>query len=164
MTAMTTTTHASRAKRILVVDDVPDVLSLFRDAARRLRGIDAEIVTEVNALRAIERLQHEQFDIVLSDCRMREADGIAVLSAARATNPRGIRVLMTAYSSIPAEVGRVEGMSADVYLHKPAPASDVLKLLRALLAEDAGVIEEKRDQARAFEQAAKAAGDSVRIR
>lgn len=151
------------AKRILVVDDVPDVLSLFRDAARRLRGVDAEVVTEVNAARAIERLQRERFDVVLSDCRMREADGIAVLSAARAANPRGIRVLMTAYASIPADVGRVEGMGVDVYLHKPAPASDLLKLLRALLAEDAGVIGEKRDRARAIERAARLAGDGVRI-
>lgn len=158
-----TKTPSPPRRRILIVDDVPDMLMVFQDAARRLRDVEFDIVVEANGRRAIERIWESPFDIVVSDCRMRETDGVSVLSAAKEANPSGLRVLMTGYSTVPTDLARVESMEADAYLHKPLPVTDILKLLRALLKGDPETLHERRQHARAIERIAAVANEPVRV-
>lgn len=141
-------------RRVLVVDDVPEICDLFRRIARRIRTHDVQLVTEVNSARAKALLQREPFDLVVSDFRMREVDGIEVLSTARQANPGGRRVLITGYNELPAPLAHIREAEVDAYLQKPLEDQDLVVLLGGLLAGDAALLEETRGHARALEKAA----------
>lgn len=150
-------------KRVLIVDDVPDILSLFRDASRRIRGYHLDVVTEANPKRAIELLGSVDFDLIVSDVRMKETDGVEVLEAARQKTPNAIRVLMTGYHTVPADLERVLRMNADAYLHKPIGVSDIVRLMRALLAREPETLRERQQHARMIERIAAISNEDVRV-
>lgn len=123
--------HPSR--RLLVVDDLPDVLHLVRGLARRVPGMQVRVEAEVSSARAIRLLRESPFDLVVSDQRLAEDDdGLAVLAAAREMQPLARRVLMSGYE-VPAPLDRVRAADVDAYLAKPFPASETIGLLGALL-------------------------------
>jgi CheY-like chemotaxis protein len=66
-------------KRILVVDDDQSIIDLLKDALPTL-GFDADFTTDGS--QAIEMLKEQFYDLVLSDIRMPEINGIEVATAA----------------------------------------------------------------------------------
>jgi YesN/AraC family two-component response regulator len=46
-------------------------------------------------LQALERARHETFDVVISDLRMPEVDGIDFLSLMSALQPHSVRMILT---------------------------------------------------------------------
>jgi PAS domain S-box-containing protein len=70
----------SEAIRVLHVDDEPGLLDLSRTLLER-HGLDVATETAVPA--ALDRLEAEPFDCVVSDYQMPRADGLAFLAAVR---------------------------------------------------------------------------------
>lgn len=157
---------ASVPKRVLVVDDMPEICEFFAALLRRVKALRIDLVTEVNSAHALEILRESRFDLVISDFRMKHVDGVEVLSAARAANPRGHRVLMTGYNEIPASIERIRLAGVDAYIQKPLRSQDLLLLVLDFLNENAGAIESWRSNARELElvglkeERGVAAGDS----
>src|SRR5690606_15422801 len=79
---------------ILVVDDEPAVrfslVELLEAAGHAVRAVE-------HAPAALEALESEPADLVLSDLRMPALDGLALLAEVRARHPTTVFVLMTAY-------------------------------------------------------------------
>lgn len=140
--------------RVLVADDVPEVAALVAHVVRLVRTGRIEVTVELDGRRAVERVSHTSFDLVVTDCRMRGADGVEVLSAARRLHPAGRRVLMTGYDEVPVAFDRLRDACVDAYLHKPLRAQDLLLLVSGLLREDPLVVEHARIAARDLEFAA----------
>jgi DNA-binding NtrC family response regulator len=138
-------------RRIMVVDDVPEILELFKGLVRRIRTVDVELVTEVNSARAKEMAATQRFDLVLSDFRMRQVDGLEVLQAAHDANPAGARILMTGYNEVPAEVSRIQRAHIDAYLQKPLKSQEVLALMLDFLQSNKASIEAFQQHARELE-------------
>ena len=84
-------------RTILYVDDEP---ALCRAFERALRGPNMRIVTTTSAPHAVELLGSEAFDVVATDYRMPELNGIEVLREARQRLPGARRVLVS---------GRIDG-------------------------------------------------------
>jgi DNA-binding NtrC family response regulator len=82
--------------RILVVDDDPMVLFVFRDALRDL-GEAYEIVTAQRGLKALEEVKEEPFDLVITDLSMPDLGGIELTKAIRRESPDTAVVWITAY-------------------------------------------------------------------
>ncbi|HET6403666.1 MAG TPA: response regulator [Candidatus Thermoplasmatota archaeon] len=139
------------AKRILVVDDIPEIGDLFRGIHRRLRSPACAFFSEVNSARALELVRSTPFDLVISDYRMREVDGIEVLRAARECNPSGHRVLMTGYNEIPTTMQRIRAADIDAYIQKPLKAQDILVMIIDMLNENRDAIAAYRAEAREIE-------------
>jgi two-component system response regulator HydG len=139
------------SRQILVVDDLPEIGDFFRALMRRMKDFDIQITTEVNSQRALELVEERTFDLVISDFRMRQVDGIEVLSAARKKNPDGLRVLMTGYNEIPTSMERIRGAKIDAYVQKPLRSQDVLLLIFDLLSGNAVALERCRADARELE-------------
>jgi two-component system response regulator PilR (NtrC family) len=67
---------------------------------------------------AIDVLQKEQVDLLLSDIRMPDVSGVEVLRAAKDTNPDIIAIMMTAYASTETAVEALR-LGANDYFTKP---------------------------------------------
>ena len=140
--------------RALVVDDVPEICNMYKMLFHRIRGVETELVVETNSAVAVQLLREGSYDLVVSDFRMREADGVEVLRAAYERNPRGRRVLMTGYNEIPTSIERIRSAHIDAYIQKPLKMQDVLIMLTQLLVGDEASIRAYRERAGAMEEIA----------
>ena len=96
--------------RVLVVDDEP---KLGKFAAQML-GLDGHEVVRVEGGReALSRPAGAPFDVVETDLRMPEVDGLAVLRAARALPEPPEMVLMTAFATAESAVEAMKAGAAD---------------------------------------------------
>ena len=111
--------------RILIVDDEPNIAGLIVHALSP-GGYDLE--TADGGLPAIERLRAADFDLVITDVMMPDADGFAVLEAARRRpNPPGV-IVVTGFGSIDSAVKAMKHGAAE-YVTKPF---DIGKLKEAV--------------------------------
>lgn len=136
---------------MLVVDDLPEIGDFFRSLVRRVRGGDVDLVVEINSARALDLVRTTKYDLIVSDFRMRELDGIEVLAAAHRSDPDGVRVLMTGYNEIPTTMARIRQANIDAYIQKPLKAQDLRVLLSQLLARDPAALAACRAAARELE-------------
>lgn len=132
---------ARPAVRVLVVDDVPEVARIVGHSARQVRSHKVEVVSEVNAARAYERVGKEKFDLVISDFRMREVDGLQLLARAHETNPDGKRLLLTGFAGSIGGSPSLAGAALDGCLEKPMTPSMLTELLGAVLAGDRSTLD-----------------------
>ena len=115
---------------ILVVDDEPFAVDFLVRSFRAYRTIGAG-----NGKAALETLRKEKVDLVVTDFRMPEMNGLELLRACRAEFPAVRRVLLTAYDDLPEIVrARADGV-VDQVLHKPASLSTLLEMAHRMLDE-----------------------------
>jgi two-component system response regulator PilR (NtrC family) len=108
-------TVAAPAARILIVDDERSMREMLGILLRR-EGHD--VVVADNGRRAIECLNQKPFDLVVSDARMPDIDGLEVLRHARTINPSVIAIMITAFGS-PDLIKGVEQLGVTDYVEKP---------------------------------------------
>lgn len=101
--------------RLLVVDDDSGMRVMLAD---HLHTLGLAVSSARSGQDAVELLNSEAFDIVLTDLVMPGVDGMAVLEAARQSDPRTHVVVMTGYSSLKTAINSVRSGAFD-YLTKP---------------------------------------------
>jgi two-component system response regulator PilR (NtrC family) len=107
--------------RVLVVDDERSMRELLSITLRRA-GYGVTLA-ETGAV-AVERLRRERFDLVVTDLRMQETDGMAVLRAAREHSPDTVVVVVTAYASTETAVEAMK-LGAWDYVTKPFKLDEI---------------------------------------
>jgi DNA-binding NtrC family response regulator len=106
---------------ILIVDDEPNT----RFALRYLLEKTHRVATAECAEEALERLEHEPFDVVLADLALPGRDGLWLLARVRERWPATRRVLISGQSGVCASLL----MSSDIaqaFLEKPASVEELL--------------------------------------
>ena len=107
---------------ILVCDDVKSICEVL-DIALRKQGHRVETVTSGAA--ALKKISSARYDVVVTDIRMPDTDGIEVLRHARKESPESAVLLITAVEDYEAAVQAVNA-GAFQYIHKgPALVEDV---------------------------------------
>jgi CheY-like chemotaxis protein len=119
-------------KRILFVDDEQNVLTAIGLELRKERA-RWTIVFAVGASAAIDALQGEPFDVVVSDLRMAGMDGVAFLTRVRATWPNAARVVLSGSAWKSSVDGA--GLLAHEVLSKPCSTPALLACLERHLAK-----------------------------
>lgn len=115
--------------KLLFVDDEPDILDSLSRAFRR----EYRIFTATSGAAGIELLRTEQIDLVISDQRMPDVTGDAVLKFAMEQQPEAIRILLTGYSDMESLVRCVNEAGLYKYITKPwEPENLRLTVVRAL--------------------------------
>ncbi len=118
-----------RRVRILVVDDEPDMAA---NIGLILRTAGHETLVETDALEALEAVERERPDLVVSDLRMPGLDGLAFVERVKRAHPEVSVVLLTGYASVDSAVEAMRRGASD-YLAKPfAPDELLLRVERAL--------------------------------
>jgi DNA-binding NtrC family response regulator len=100
--------------RILIVDDEPDMVE---NCARILRRSGHRCLTATDPRRALALLESERPDLVLTDLKMPEVDGLAVLRRAHELDPTLPVIVITAFATIESAVAAVKEGAFD-YLPK----------------------------------------------
>jgi len=93
--------QASHSLRVMIVDDEPIVGKRLRPALEK-HGFEVE--TFLDPSKALARLMEQDFDIVVTDFRMEELDGIQVLTHVMEKCPQTRVILITGYATV--EVAR----------------------------------------------------------
>jgi DNA-binding NtrC family response regulator len=118
-------------KRILVVDDEVNVLFIMHDALIRLDS-EYEIVTAQNGHQALGKVRAMPFDLVFTDLRMPDMDGVELTQAIKTVNPNTVVIWMTAYGS---HNVRAEAARLMIYecLDKPVEVTEIWRIAREAL-------------------------------
>jgi len=106
------------SKRILVVDDDPDIRQVLLD---RMSAYGYAVETAIDGREALDALRRGRFDGMLLDMRMPQVDGIEVLRQARLQRP-DMPVVMLSALSVQEQVARATAQGACAYLIKPFDA------------------------------------------
>ncbi len=101
--------------RILAVDDDHNFLKVL---AYNLSRAGARVETAENGRQALERLRQEAFDLVLSDVKMPELDGLGLLRELRLSHPDLPVILVTAHGDIEMAVQAMQWGATD-FITKP---------------------------------------------
>ncbi|MGA2515720.1 MAG: sigma-54 dependent transcriptional regulator [Thermodesulfobacteriota bacterium] len=109
--------------KILVVDDEAPVRDIVRKGLSQMGGYGVEVAQ--NGVEAIEKIEKDVFDLVLTDLKMPEMDGIELLKTIKGTRPEVMVILMTAYGSIETAVEAMR-IGANDYITKPVDLNELL--------------------------------------
>ncbi|WP_417563640.1 FAD-dependent oxidoreductase [Microbacterium sp.] len=109
---------------ILAVDDDPAVLGAVRADLRGRYGRHYRVMSAPGGREAIDvlerlRLREELVAVVVSDQRMPDIEGTAVLTAAQRLFPAVRTVLLTAYADTDVAIGAINDVHLDYYILKP---------------------------------------------
>jgi two-component system, probable response regulator PhcQ len=108
--------------RIVLVDDEENILSALRRVLRQSlpeKGVKASLETFSSAAQALERANEQPFDLVISDYRMPEMNGVSFLMALRAIQPDAARVILSGYADHDALLGAINEAGIARFLEKP---------------------------------------------
>ena len=119
------TTSAAAAARILIVDDEPAVAKSLCDT---LGSEGYETVGCNSSQAALEALDSTSFDLLLTDLKMPEMDGIALCQAAQKSDSNLVSILMTGAGSITSAVQAMKAGALD-YITKPLELNAILAVL-----------------------------------
>jgi response regulator RpfG family c-di-GMP phosphodiesterase len=116
--------------RILVVDDELLICELVQEL---LEGEGAEVVTEVDGPSALDLLEREPFDLVLTDLRLgNNTDGMQILEHAIQFHPDVAVILMTGFPTLENAVQSLK-IGAYDYITKPFTVDSVRAVVRRAL-------------------------------
>ncbi len=116
-------------KKILIIDDDPTICLMLQGLLKR-KGFDADTV--FSAGEALKRLENIQFDLVLSDFRLPDFDGLELLQKIKAMHPHVPVIIMTSYADIRTAVNAIK-MGAYEYVTKPLNPDEILLLINSAL-------------------------------
>ena len=100
---------------ILLVDDEADNLALLY---RTLRG-SYNLEKTTSPLQALEMLKEKDFELVISDHKMPEMDGVEFLKRVQLMKPQVMRILLTAYSDANILIDAINYAKIYRYVKKP---------------------------------------------
>lgn len=114
---------------ILIVDDERVLREELADffQSQGLHAVIASCVTE-----ALERVDGRDFDVILTDIRMPDADGIELIRQLRERAPETQVLVMTAHPTVDTAVAALRLGAAD-YIKKPLILVDLLHKVRYLI-------------------------------
>jgi HD-like signal output (HDOD) protein len=82
------------SKRVLFVDDEPNILDGLRRMLRSMRK-EFEMSFATGGVQALQIMEEKDFDIIVSDMRMPGMDGAQLLAEVKKKHPHTIRIMLT---------------------------------------------------------------------
>jgi DNA-binding NtrC family response regulator len=123
---------AENANRILVVDDEENA----RIALSKILEQEGYQVSSVaNGLEALEFLQHEKVEVIITDLRMPEMGGLTFLRELSKHYPRSQVIMITAYGGVESYLEAIH-LGAYEYIHKPVKLEELRMVMQKMLSEN----------------------------
>jgi DNA-binding NtrC family response regulator len=120
-------------KRVLVVDDDEAILDVL---GQYMKIIGLDVVCAASGEAALAAFKKDDFDIVISDMKMSNMDGLTLLGEIKKIDPDILFIMITGYPSIETVLEAMKRGSID-YLIKPFQFDEIkIKIERALVEKD----------------------------
>lgn len=134
--------------RIMIVDDEPNILSSLTRVLKKVD--DWEIETYESVVEAIKRAQTTTFELVISDYRMPEMDGVDFLNEIRKFQPEAMRIILSGFTELQALLGAINEAEIFRYICKPWDDHDLIATITHALSHREVLVENRRlaDQVR----------------
>jgi DNA-binding NtrC family response regulator len=113
--------------KILFVDDQINVLNSLK---RTVEDEDCEVYTALSAKEGLKLTKEHTFDVIFSDIKMPELDGIAFLAKTREIQPDSVRIVLSAYADREQVLNAVNKGFVWGYQTKPWDSDDLILTLR----------------------------------
>jgi HD-like signal output (HDOD) protein len=113
-------------RHVLFVDDEPHVLDSLRDALRSRRA-EWTMAFACGSEAALEALEKQEYDVVVSDMRMPGMDGADLLARVRTLQPSTVRIVLSGYADLDVLM-RATAVSHR-FLGKPCDTSDLIRVV-----------------------------------
>ena len=115
-------------KKILVVDDEPDILKVV---TFRVKKLEYEVVTATNGQEALDLIQKEEPDLILLDIELPVMNGYEVCQRIKTNEKlKHIPIIFLTASSASKIAEKVKEFNADDYLIKPFDSEELLKKIK----------------------------------
>jgi two-component system NtrC family response regulator len=118
-------TKTQEQLRILLAEDDA---SLSRVVQFKLEHRGYSVTTAKNGVEALDLIRRRNYDLLLTDVRMPEMDGIELLSKAKELRPELYVVLITAHATVRQAVDAMKGGAFD-YLTKPFDENELFSVV-----------------------------------
>ncbi|WP_434774007.1 two-component system response regulator GlrR [Pantoea agglomerans] len=128
-----------QAAKLLLVDDDPSLLKLL---GMRLRSEGYQVITAASGPEALRLLQKEKIELVISDLRMDEMDGLALFGEIQKRHTGLPVIILTAHGSIPDAVSATQ-QGVFSFLTKPVDKDALYKAIDEALAQQAPVSDDR---------------------
>jgi CheY-like chemotaxis protein len=122
---------SDEANKILVVDDSPQVCKALSDV---LKASGYQARTAPSAERALQIVETDHFDLVITDLKMSGMNGMDLAKKIFAQMPGVPVVILTGFGDMDAVIGALRSGVAD-FLKKPFSIDEVLSVVRRELAK-----------------------------
>jgi CheY-like chemotaxis protein len=122
-------TKKDKIYKILVVDDEPGIRELLFDI---LNFLGFQSIVAANGVEALETLARDKVDLIISDIRMPQMNGIELLKAAKKQNPKIPFILVSGYKLNDVDKAFADEM-ANGFLAKPFEIDQIKNIIFNLL-------------------------------
>ena len=113
---------------VVIVDDEEMVLTSLSSFLSL--ETDYNVVTFTQPEKALEYIEQNSVDLVISDYLMPEMDGISFLSRVKAMQPNTTRIILTGYADKENAIKAINDVGLFQYIEKPWDNDDLLIVLR----------------------------------
>jgi DNA-binding response OmpR family regulator len=123
------------AKKILLVDDDPDILGAMQTA---LADLEADLVTARDGDEALEQAAEHQPDLVILDMMLPRRSGFLVLEKLKVKKRKGEKPYVVMITGNEGSRHKIfaENLGVDDYINKPFRMERLVDSVRGLLAQD----------------------------
>ncbi len=102
-------------RRLLIVDDEPDMLDFLDRVFRR----EYEVVRAQSVEEALQHVDGGPLDVIVTDRRMPRRSGLELLEIAAQRQPHAVRVLLTGYADSLVDEKVAQWRLVDAWVSKP---------------------------------------------
>ena len=115
--------------RVLVMDDDQEMCGLLSDV---LKGEGFSAITTHDSLEASKILKKEEFDIIITDLKMKGLKGLDLLEETKRVSPLTPVIIITAFGTIESAIQAIK-MGAYDYITKPFQMDELILTVRKAL-------------------------------
>ncbi len=112
--------------KILVVDDEPSICSMV-NRFLEMNNYQADIAN--NGKEALEMIEKNHYQLVLSDIKMPEMDGISFMQAAKEVNPEILFIIMSGYGTLESAI-QAQKLGAINFIKKPLSVIELISTIK----------------------------------
>jgi hydroxymethylpyrimidine pyrophosphatase-like HAD family hydrolase/CheY-like chemotaxis protein len=120
-----------KAAKVLIIEDSLGIANALGRALSLVQDGEYEVKTCPSGENALDQLEEQAFDLLITDLRLPGMDGLEILEWVSKNHPEMRSILITAYGS--PQVEERARQLANAYLPKPFRLSDLLQLVQHVL-------------------------------
>jgi CheY-like chemotaxis protein len=127
-------------RRVLLVDDDPNILSGYRRQLRR----EFDLATANSGQEGLDIIrQEDEFAAIVSDMNMPEMNGVQFLEQAQSLTPNSVRIMLTGNADQQTAINAINNGRIFRFLNKPCPPEALIAVLNCGLEQYRLVTAEK---------------------